>query len=112
MSSTAKPIVGYSVNDFYYENPKYCIKDSINPKLYIPNGNPENECTIDGNPADCPCTLNEHYGKIVKAKQTKSAAETYKYTTSVEEYNTQILRTVNYLVGVGMISAFLISTLG
>ena len=113
MNNSTLPIVGYSVNDLYYENPQYCIRDSPNLPPHIPNGVSENSCkpTSDNND-DCPCTMNEYYGTILKQKKEVSDNEMRKYNDSTNEYNAQIVRTINYSIGVGMICAYLIRIVG
>jgi len=108
MNYSNQPIIGYSVNDLYYENPTYCKKDKPELNPYIPTSDPEDNCTINSKPEDCPCTINEYYGKILKQKKYNSDNELNKYTNSTYLYNLQIIHTINYSFGIGIIFAYLL----
>jgi hypothetical protein len=113
MNNSTLPIVGYSINDFFYENPKYCVKDAPNKPPHVLNGALETECLPpDSDKNDCPCTTNEYYGSILKEKQKKTDGELRKYNDSTTAYNSQIIRTINYSIGVGMICAYFIRLIG
>lgn len=85
-SSTDSPtIVGYSINDFYYENPSVCTK--TNP------------------PA--PCAPNKLAGETLKKVANNSSSGVARYKHSLELYNQELLRTINYLAGIGMIGAYI-----
>ena len=84
-SSTDLPtIVGYSINDFYYENPGIC---------------PD---TTQGD-----CANNKTAGEALKKVANNSSSGVARYKHSLELYNQELLRTVNYLAGIGMIGAYI-----
>jgi hypothetical protein len=88
-SSTDIPtIVGYSINDFYYENPGVC-----------PSNPPEERKK--------PCSENKKAGEQLKQIANTTTSETARYKHSLELYNQELLRTINYLVGVGIIGAYI-----
>ena len=79
-------IVGYSINDFYYENPSFC---SPNPDK------------------DTPCSDNKKFGEQLKKIVNTSTSGVARYKHSLELYNQELLRTINYLAGIGMIGAYI-----
>jgi hypothetical protein len=125
----SSPVVGYSVTDLYYSKPSYCKRGYTNGELNtnpsIPDGGPDEnrrnakgdlKCEIydssyninEQNQKDCPCTFNEHFGKILRQKKNTSDMELYKYQNTTSEYNLQIIRTINYSIGVGVICAYFV----
>jgi hypothetical protein len=113
MNNSTVPIVGYSINDFFYENPKYCVKDTPNTPPHMLNGESEKDCTPPvSDKSNCPCTTNEYYGRILKQKKDMSDGELRKYNDSTNAYDSQVIRTINYSIGVGMICAYFIRIIG
>lgn len=129
----SSPIVGYSVTDLYYSKPTYCKRtttkdttqnDILNTNPSIPEGPDENvrdangdlKCeiydntykVIEENQIKCPCTFNEHFGKTLRAKKNTADMEMYKYQNTMSEYNLQMIRTINYSIGVGVICAYFV----
>lgn len=88
-SSTDLPtIVGYSINDFYYENPGVCNNKSSD--LIITD-----------------CSNNRIAGEALKQIANNSSSGVARYKHSLELYNQELLRTINYLAGIGMIGAYI-----
>ena len=86
-SSTEPPtIIGYSINDFYYENPSFC---------------PPNQAS------DSLCSQNKEQGEQLKKIANTSTSGVARYKHSLELYNQELLRTINYLAGIGMIGAYI-----
>ena len=83
-SSDSPTIVGYSINDFYYENPKIC------PSVTKP-----------------PCAENNAAGEKLKEKVSVSSSGVARYKHSLELYNQELLRSINYLAGIGMIGTYI-----
>ncbi len=77
-------IVGYSINDFYYENPNMC-----------PNRKTQ------------PCIDNQQAGEELKKVANNSSSGVARYKHSLELYNQELLRTINYLAGIGIIGAYI-----
>lgn len=113
---TTTNIVGYSSTDFFYENPSYCPKNNngyINGVKTGPLGLPvaDNEPKCGPNDKEClttsPCTLNEYYGS--QLQNDKKALDTgiARYNNTLETYNRELLRTINYLAGIGMLAAYI-----
>lgn len=85
MPSPNEPtIVGYSINDFYYENPSVC---------------PSTDETA--------CNNNKTAGEALKKVANSSSSGVARYKHSLELYNQELLRTINYLAGIGMIGAYI-----
>jgi hypothetical protein len=88
-SSTDSPtIVGYSINDFYYENPGVCTPENVNKD-------------------DSVCNTNKIAGETLKKVANNSSSGVARYKHSLELYNQELLRTINYLAGIGMIGAYI-----
>jgi hypothetical protein len=83
-SSNEPTIVGYSINDFYYENPRVCPDTKTSP-----------------------CKENKDEGEILKTVANNSSSGVARYKHSLELYNQELLRTINYLAGIGMIGAYI-----
>jgi len=77
-------IVGYSINDFYYENPSVCL-----------------------NTTTTPCKENKDAGEALKKVANNSSSGVARYKHSLELYNQELLRTINYLAGIGMIGTYI-----
>jgi hypothetical protein len=88
-SSTDSPtIVGYSINDFYYENPSVCPSTATDPLKSV-------------------CNNNKDAGEALKKVANNSSSGVARYKHSLELYNQELLRTINYLAGIGMIGAYI-----
>lgn len=88
-SSTDSPtIVGYSINDFYYENPSVCPSTSFTD-------------------TKSECSNNKTEGEALKKVANNSSSGVARYKHSLELYNQELLRTINYLAGIGMIGAYI-----
>lgn len=87
-STENSAIVGYSIHDLYYENPKVC---------------PSN---VSGD-IKTACEENQTAGEELKQKMNLSSSGVARYKHSLELYNQELLRTINYLVGIGMIGAYI-----
>jgi hypothetical protein len=88
-SSTDSPtIVGYSINDFYYENPSVCTSTNVNTNASA-------------------CHNNKTAGETLKQVANNSSSGVARYKHSLELYNQELLRTINYLAGIGMIGAYI-----
>jgi hypothetical protein len=96
-------VIGYSSTDLFYENPAYCPKDAagyIKEKKCFPS---ETDCTIDKNP----CTLNEYYGSQLQNNKKALDTGVARYNNTLDMYNRELLRTINYLAGIGMLAAYI-----
>ena len=86
--SDITPVVGYSTNDFFYNNPDYCPKNN-------------DKTTNDA------CSANQYYASQVVQLNNQSQTTSAKYNYSLIMYNRELLRTVNYLAGVGLLCGYL-----
>jgi len=84
LSTDLPTIVGYSINDFYYENPSFCPDTTQKP-----------------------CSDNKKFGEQLKQIVNTSSSGVARYKHSLELYNQELLRTINYLAGIGMIGAYI-----
>ena len=76
---------GYSPNDFYYQNANICVKQANNE--YVSDYSVE-------------CSRNESYSNQLHTSKTR-------YNQVLETYNQEILRTVNYVFGIGMLIGYI-----
>jgi hypothetical protein len=76
-------IEGYSPNNFYYQNANICAKQ------------PNNEYTHSAE-----CGQNEEYSNRLHTSKTR-------YSQIMETYNQELLRTVNYAIGIGMLIGYI-----
>lgn len=97
-------IVGYSSTDFFYENPSYCKKATDNTTKYAGEPNCD-KGSIDV--SGCPCTTNETYGSILHEAKTGMDTGIARYNNTLDVYNRELLRTINYLAGIGMLVAYI-----
>lgn len=110
-------LVGYSSNDFFYENPDYCgIKDSTGK--YNVDATTETQDIITLVAADenqnessggtkTLCITNEKYGKLVKTQNTDLTSAGTRYESTLYMYNRELLRTLNYIAGVVLLGAYI-----
>ena len=108
------PVVGYSTNDFYYTNPVFCqTLPSGEYKKYDATGNSlsnDPEKAYDGSETivnDNACGANDFYGKKVQELSAQSHTTSSKYNDSLIVYNRELLRTVNYLAGIGALAVYM-----
>jgi len=112
-------VVGYSSNDFFYTNTDYCSKIGTDYQKY--KDDDSNEFTTDQTETPYKsgivmvsnaCSANEHYakqiGELSKQKHTTSA----KYNHSLIVYNRELLKTVNYLAGIGALVVYMYFSVG
>jgi hypothetical protein len=101
-------VVGYSVNDFFYENPEYCVKTdtgiySGEIKLTDTNEN-TNTGTLEDNTL---CETNAKYGKALKEHTIDATGANARYQHSRIMYNRELLRSFNYVAGIGILIAYI-----
>jgi len=101
------PVVGYSVNDFYYENPAYCGVKDASGKYPSENKDINNvtDDTIDDTSNQC--IMNEYLAKKVKGIDNGLTTNTSRYKFTLSMYNRELLRTINYIAGIGMLVAYI-----
>jgi hypothetical protein len=104
-------IVGYSVNDFFYENPDYCVKNSTGiyeGEIQLTDTNENtNNGTLEDNTL---CTTNAKYGKALKEHSNDAIGANARYQYSLVMYNRELLRSINYVAGIGMLCAYIYVT--
>lgn len=108
--SMSDSLVGYSVNDFFYEKSDYCIKKPDGTyngeNLKVSNLDTANENKNTTNIKTL-CATNEKYGKLITKSKNGLATTTNRYEYTLAMYNRELLRTINYVVGVGMLAAYI-----
>lgn len=107
--------IGYSSNDFFYEKPDYCSAKT-NGKYATTtdqtetvdiNGiTPENENTNSDN-INTLCITNEKYGKLLKENKSETVTADSRYEYTLQMYNRELLRTVNYVAGIALLGAYI-----
>lgn len=121
--SDITPVVGYSTNDFFYSNPDYCPKDPKDQTKYRQHtsntddtlkshtdNDYETEYTDKPNtPIDSTntCSANQYYATQLAQMNNQSQTTSAKYKYSLLMYNRELMRTVNYLAGVGLLFGYL-----
>jgi hypothetical protein len=107
-------VVGYSSNDFYYTNPEYCQKTTNGYQRYNPTtgkfegiGITENTYTSGNITTQNACSANEYYSKQIQDLSNQSQTTSAKYNHSLIIYNRELLRTVNYLAGIGALGVYM-----
>jgi hypothetical protein len=110
-------VAGYSANDFYYTNSAYCSTwgTGYNKRTSYINDNLANQeesgytgsGTIDYNNA---CNANKFYGDKIVEQNKESQTTSAKYNHSLIVYNRELLRTVNYLAGIGALAVYIYVT--
>lgn len=105
--------IGYSSNDFFYENPAYCgIKSSdkypgeTNSVANITTAN-ENKNTTGNNKVNTLCATNEKYGKLAKERNSNLTTSSSRYEYTLKMYNRELLTTYNYIAGIALIGAYI-----
>ena len=115
MKSTT-PIVGYNSGDYFYANPEYCSKTcSSNYCQYTTStsnsydsSTKESSYTGTGNIDNTnACTANEYYATQIEATTDASNTTETKYKIAVEAYNRELITTVNYILGVGVLFGYI-----
>lgn len=108
--SMSDSLVGYSVNDFFYEKSDYCIKQPdgkyTNESVKVSNLKSENENQNTTNIKSL-CATNEKYGKLITDSTNGLATTTNRYEYTLAMYNRELLRTINYVAGIGMLVAYI-----
>lgn len=115
MSTTDNLLVGYSSNDFFYENPAYCGQKDKDNKY---PGETHSMANINSTPADenkndnvnriqTLCITNEKYGEQMKAKNSGLTTSSSRYDHTMRMYNRELLTTMNYIAGIGLIVAYI-----
>ena len=109
--------VGYSSNDFFYEKPDYCgaktdgkykIDENTTETANINEINHENENTNDNNNnIKTLCITNEKYGKLLKENKSETVTADSRYEYTLQMYNRELLRTVNYVAGIAFLGAYI-----
>jgi hypothetical protein len=112
--SDVSPVVGYSSNDFYYTNSDYCVKqdgyynqyENVNSDKKSAN---QESAYNAGDPVkfENACNANEHYATKVSYLSKQTQTMTAKYNYSLVVYNRELLRTINYLAGIGALTVYL-----
>jgi len=103
MSLPSASIVGFSVNDIYYQNPNVCKAETNCSSGNIASA------TI-ASVSNCSCTYNKQISDDITSRLKEYETmntDTSRYTQSLETYNRELLRTVNYLAGIGMLCAYI-----
>ena len=107
--------VGYSSNDFFYEKPdywgaktdgKYKKEENTTETVDINGITPENENTNDNN-INTLCITNEKYGKLLKENKSETVTADSRYEYTLQMYNRELLRTVNYVAGIAFLGAYI-----
>jgi hypothetical protein len=102
--------VGYSSNDFFYEKPDYCgpkTDGKYNTETVDINGiTPENE-NKNENDNKTLCITNEKYGKLLKENKNETVTADSRYEYTLQMYNRELLRTVNYVAGIAFLGAYI-----
>ena len=100
-------IVGYSVNDFFYENPEYCVKTTSGTYSGETSLTETNENTNNGTTEDNTlCETNAKYGKALKEYNIDATGANARYQHSLTMYNRELLRSFNYIAGIGLLIAY------
>ena len=104
-----KTVVGYSPGDYFYADVNYCSKTCGTNQYCQPDGTtPETgyslHQTVDSTNA---CTANELYGKTLHDIQSQLHVTSQTYKRAVSDYNRELLTTVNYIVGIGVLFGYI-----
>lgn len=113
-------VVGYSSNDFFYTNTDYCSKIGTDYQKYKDTNS--NELTTDqietsyqsGDTITVSnaCTANEHYAEQIRELSKQKHTTSAKYNHSLIVYNRELLKTVNYLAGIGALGVYMYFSVG
>jgi len=110
ISMSINTFVGYSSNDFFYEKPDYCgpkTDGKYNTETVDINGiTPENE-NKNENDNKTLCITNEKYGKLLKENKNETVTADSRYEYTLQMYNRELLRTVNYVAGIAFLGAYI-----
>ena len=118
-TSDTTPVVGYSSNDFFYNNPTYCPKDPNDKNQYLQHTSDSDDTPTPTGLDEIPyagsgdidhtnaCSANQYYAALLSKTSNQSQTTSAKYTYSLTVYNRELLRTVNYLAGVGLLFIYL-----
>jgi len=96
------PIIGYSPNDFFYNKADICSQDGAGSFKDTSNDEPNSETGYK-----IQCDTNKKLAHELE-KQTNYATTTsakYEYTKIM--YNRELLRTFNYLAGIGALAYYI-----
>ena len=109
-------VVGYSPGDYFYTNVDFCSKTCNTNKNYCQRDTTTGiliatsettyklHQTVDASNA---CTANETYGTILKEMDSHLKITAQKYKRATEDYNRELLTTVNYLIGIGVLFGYI-----
>jgi hypothetical protein len=111
MNSKTSNVIGYSSTDFFYENPNYCAKTSGIQKYSTQTDDATCNNIIqltDPTYIDqCSCNANQLYGEQLQLTKRSTDTDIARYDNTVKTYNHELLRTINYLAGIGMLAAYI-----
>lgn len=113
---TRDTVVGYSPGDYFYTDVNYCSKTCDTNKNQYCKVNRDG--TISESPEsaynlhqtitkDNACTANDLYGSRLKETNSQLHITTSKYRRSTEDYNRELLTTVNYMLGIGVLFGYI-----
>jgi hypothetical protein len=108
MSLPLGSIVGFSINDMYYLNPNVCNVETEKTNCSSDSGNTASATIASA--SKCSCTYNKQISSKITSRLKEyetMKTDTNRYNQSLETYNRELLRTVNYLAGIGMLCAYI-----